>query len=52
MVKDISTTRQNDPNFKADKPFEFTKDDYIEAKYNHDGVFEKSGFHNAAGMSW
>lgn len=41
MVKDISTTRQNDPNFKADKPFEFTKDDYIEAKYNHDGVFEK-----------
>lgn len=41
MVKDISTTRQNDPNFKADKPFEFTKNDYIEAKYNHDGVFEK-----------
>ena len=41
MVKDISTTRQDDPNFKADKPFEFTKNDYIEAKYNHDGVFEK-----------
>ena len=41
MVKDLSTTKQNDPNFKADKPFEFTKDDYIEAKYNHDGVFEK-----------
>lgn len=41
MVKETSDAMKDSGHLKGDKPFEFTKDNYIEAKYNHDGVFEK-----------